>query len=127
MSVCSKILLQINSRLGGMSYEIQDKSINDRKIMVVGVDSSHINGKGTGVAMVATINDSFTNFFNKETIIKEEHNQTYLQYCISNFIELAIEAYKKENKVSPKSIIIYRQGVSLQQKDYLNILLYSCK
>ena len=120
MSVCSKILLQINAKLGGISYKtIQDKSIIDRKLMVVGVDSSHIKGKGTGVAMVATINNSFTNFFNKEEIIEEENNKEQLQYCISSFIEKAIEVYKKENKESPKGIIIYRQGVSLQQKEYL--------
>ena len=69
MSVCSKILLQINAKLGGISYQASmDKTIKERKIMVVGVDSSHIKGKGTGVAMVATLNDSFTHFFNKEEI-----------------------------------------------------------
>ena len=120
MSVCSKILLQINAKLGGISYKtLQDKSVNEKKLMVVGVDSSHIKGKGTGVAMVATINDSFINFFNKESIIEEENNKEQLQYCVSSFIELAIEAYKKENKEYPENIIIYRQGVSLQQKNYL--------
>ena len=120
MSVCSKILLQINAKLGGISYKtIQDNQVNDRKLMIVGVDSSHIKGKGTGMAMVATINDSFTNFFNKETIIKEDNNKEQLQYCVSKFIEIAIEEYKKENKEYPKGIIIYRQGVSLQQKQYL--------
>ena len=120
MSICSKILLQINAKLGGISYKtLQYKTVNDRKIMVVGVDSSHIKGQGTGVAMVATINDTFTNFYNKEEIIKEENNKEQLQYCVSSFIEQAIEVYKKENKVAPKNIIIYRQGVSLQQKEYL--------
>ena len=120
MSICSKILLQINAKLGGISYiTIQKKSIKDRKIMVIGVDSSHIKGKGTGVAMVATINDSFTNFFNKEIIIKEENNKEKFQYCISSFIEESIFAYKIENNEIPNNIIIYRQGVSLQQKEYL--------
>ena len=120
MHICSKILLQINAKLGGISYKmIQDKSIYDRKLMIVGVSSSHIKGKGTGVGMVSTINDSFTNFFNKEEIIEERNNREQLQYCINSFIEMAIEAYKKENKESPRGIIIYRQGVSLQQKEYL--------
>ena len=120
MSICSKILLQINAKLGGISYKtIQDKSINDRKIMVVGVDSSHVKGKGTGVAMVATINDSFTNFYNKEEIIKEKNNKEQLQYCVRSFIDEAINVYKKENNEAPSNIIIYRQGVSLQQKEFL--------
>ena len=95
-----------------------NKEINDRKLMVIGVDSSHIKGKRTGVAMVATINDSFTDFYNKEEIIKEE-NKEQLQFCISSFIEQAIVAYNKKNKIAPKGIVIYRQGVSLQQKEFL--------
>ena len=120
MHVCSKILLQINAKLGGASFRaIQDKLIKEKKLMVIGVDSSHINGKGTAVAMVATINDSFTNFFNKEEIIKEKNNREQLQYNIRSFIEMAIEVYKNENKEYPRGIIIYRQGVSLQQKEFL--------
>ena len=121
LSVCSKILLQLNAKLRGVSYEVNfDNSVKDRKLMVVGVDSSRIKGKKTGVAMVATINDTFTDFYNKEDIIKEENYKEQLQYCVSSFIEEAVEVYKKQNKnEKPKGIIIYRQGVSLQQKDYL--------
>ena len=121
MSVCSKILLQINAKLGGVSYKASiDKSVSERKLMVVGVDSSHIKKEGTGVAMVATVNDTFTEFFNKEEIINEENNKEQLQYCVSSFIEEAVASYKKHNNnEKPKGIIIYRQGVSLQQKEYL--------
>ncbi len=119
MKICSKILLQINSKLGGISYKIDfDKTLKDRKLMVIGVDSSHIKGKRTGVAMVATINESFTDFFNREEIIEEE-NKEQLCFCISIFIEQAISAYYKKNNNFPLSIVIYRQGVSLQQKELL--------
>jgi aubergine-like protein len=115
MSVCSKILLQINAKLGGISYKADvDKEIKNRKIMVIGVDSSHTR-KRTGVAMVASINESFTDFYNKEQIIKEE-NKAQLQFCVSSFIAEAVSEYNKKNKEIPKSIIIYRQGVSLHQK-----------
>ena len=120
MSVCSKILLQINAKLGGVNYKAKiDKNINDRKLMVIGVDSSHIRGKRTGVAMVATLDNNFTDFYNSEEII-EEKNKEQLQFKVSTFIEKAINAFEKHNKDSkPKNIIIYRQGVSLQQKKYL--------
>ena len=119
MSICSKILLQINAKLGGVSYKtVIDKNIKERELMVVGVDSSHVKGKGTGVAMVGTINDSFTDFFNKEQIINEK-NKDQLQYSVSKFIKEAIAAYNEKNGKNPKNIIIYRQGVSLQQKEFL--------
>ena len=116
--MCSKILLQINAKLGGISYKtVIDKEIKDRKLMVIGVDSSH-SRKRTGVAMVGTINDSFTDFYNKEEIIYEE-NKSQLQFCVSSFITEAIAVYNKKNNEYPKGIIIYRQGVSLHQKQQL--------
>ena len=119
MSVCSKILLQINAKLSGVSYMAKlDEEIKKRKLMIIGVDSSHIKGKRTGVAMVATINTSFTNFYNKETIIHEDKKEQ-LQFCISAFIKEALSQYQQLNKKLPGGIIIYRQGVSLQQKEFL--------
>ena len=120
MSVCSKILFQINAKLRGVNYKIKfDETIENRELMVMGVDSSHIKGKRTGVAMVSSIDKDFTDFYNKEEIIKEE-NKEQLQFKVSSFIEEAINTYKKENKGNkPKNLIIYRQGVSLQQKKYL--------
>ena len=132
MSICSKILLQINAKLGGATYTIKkDDVIKDKKIMLIGVDSSvhkDKNNYGTGVAIVASINDSFTDFYNKVYIIKKEKEEkqgenTYneqFQFCISEFIDEAVEVYKKNNSDNkPEWIIIYRQGVSLQQKEYL--------
>ena len=119
MSVCSKILLQINAKLSGVSYVAKlGDEVKNRRLMIIGVDSSHIKGKRTGVAMVATINTSFSNFYNKEKII-EEKKKEQLQFCISGFIKEAISEYNKLNEKLPGGIIIYRQGVSLQQKEYL--------
>ena len=120
LSVCSKILLQINAKLSGVSYIAKfDKSIKDLKLMIIGVDSSHIKGQRTGVAMVATINTSFTNFYNKEEIIKEEKKERFL-FAISSFIEEALGKYSGLNKQLPGGIVIYRQGVSFQQKEFLD-------
>ena len=118
-----------------------DKEIKERKLMIIGVDSSHIKGKRTVVAMVSTINKSFTNFYNKEIIIEEDEKEQ-LCFCLNKFIIEAINQYKKLNENLPKGIIIYRQGVSLQQKEFIKsevynieevckqnnlfILLYSC-
>ena len=119
LSVCSKILLQINAKISGIIYKLnKTKEILDRKLMVIGVDSSHIRGKGTGVAMVSTLDENFTKFYNKESIIKQDKRDN-LQFCISAFIENTLPKFEKENGQLPKGIIIYRQGVSLQQKDFL--------
>ena len=133
MSICSKILLQINAKLGGATYKLDlGKSLAGKRIMVVGVDSSKHKDKnnyGTGIAMVATINDSLTDFYNETKIIKEidykDENKNLdkdkyigqFHFYINNFIEEATKVYEKNNKGNkPDWIIIYRQGVSLEQK-----------
>ena len=120
MSICSKILLQINAKLGGISYQtVIEKPIKERKLMVVGVDSSHFKKK-TGVAMVSTIDNSFADFYNKEEIIFEDKIEQ-IQFCVSTFIEEAIPIYEKKNGEKPKNLIIYRQGVSETLKEVLKI------
>ena len=119
LTICSKNLLQLNSKLSGVSYKPKlHESIKKKKLMIIGVDSSHIKGKRTGIAMVATINTTFTNFYNKEKIIFEDKLEPFY-YCISSFIEEAIAEYKNLNDFLPEGIIIYRQGVSLQQRQFL--------
>ena len=126
MGICSKILLQINAKLGGTTYKIElEKPLSGKRIMVVGVDSSRHrdrNNYGTGIAMVATINDSLTDFYNETKIIKEndfkdEDNSldqdkyiSQFHFYISKFIEKATKFYEKNNKGNkPDWIIIYRQ------------------
>ena len=139
MSVCSKILLQINAKLRGFSYQIQEQYDDNKKLMVIGIDSSYIKKKGRGIAMVATVNDSYTDFYNREEIIKEKEEKEKeedeggdeknieikikkIEFPVKSFIEDAIKVYKKlNNDIEPQGIIIYRQGVSLQQKDFLKI------
>ena len=125
MSVCNKILLQINSKLGGVSYKIKfNKNIYDRKIMAVGIDSSRIKNKGIGIALVATKDKNFCKFFSGEINRKENEKSDDLTTRINSFFEKAINKYKKENNEKPKNIIIYRQGVSLQQKQYLKTEIF---
>ena len=70
MSICSKILLQLNYKLGGALYTIKKEEVLiGKKIMVIGVDSSKHKDKNNyrmGIAMVASVNDTFTHFYNKE-------------------------------------------------------------
>lgn len=123
-NICSNILIQINAKLGGSLYKIQiDKALAGKKLMVIGVDSSKHKDKnnyGTGIAMVATINESLSNFYSESKIVKINDMKDQFHLCISNFIENALKVYEKNNNgKKPDWIIIYRQGVSKEQKEKL--------
>ena len=117
LSIYSKILLQLNSKLGGLTYTINFKKENkSNKTIVIGVDSSHIQGHRTGVAMVASDNFGFN--YCSEYIIEEE-NVENIQFKIASFLNNVIFKYKEKKKDLPNQIIIYRQGVSKEQKQIL--------
>ena len=128
-SYFSKILLQINNKLGGFNYFLNTNTlIDNRKIMLIGIDSSHIWGKKnkrleerTGIAMVSTKDSKFSKFYTKQEIIEGD-----LKYAsekrriINTFIKEAYSKYLKENKNNPpKNVIIYRQGIAYNQLEYV--------
>ena len=130
-SYFSKILLQINNKLGGFNYILDtDEVTNKRNIVLIGIDTSHTwgkktskyNRKKTGVAMVATKDKNFSKFYSKNEIIEyDNHYSSATRRNISKFIEEAVEKYIKENKTETKNIIIYRQGIAHNQLDKIKL------
>ena len=129
-SYISKILLQINCKLGGASYLLNlDKSILEREIMFIGIDfglnASHTwKRREEGViSMVATKDKYFSKLYPQNEIIKCKKEDDYivsLHENISNFIDKALIKYEKEeNGRTPKNIIIYRQGISEYQTKFI--------
>lgn len=124
MSVVSNILLQANSKIGGSLFKIEiPEEIKKKNLMVIGVDISKVKGKNVyNIAMCATINSEFSEYTNKkETLIIDEFasSSQLLSLNIASFVDEAVVEYFKNNKKLPQGIIIYRQGVSKEQKNYL--------
>ena len=121
MSILSNILLQINSKIGGVSYRVDfDPAIINRKLMIVGVDSSksELDGvKCQSVSFCATLNDNFTKYTHKK-LNASEGEITNTNLPIANFLVQALTEYFNLNKSFPKELIIYRQGVSQGEKQY---------
>ena len=122
MSVMSNILIQINTKIGGVSYHIDfGKEVNDKKLMLVGVDTSYCTENGQRklkVAFLATINKEFTKYNAQKYLMNSDYSHdTFLP--LKKYLFIAITEYFKENKEFPKGIVIYRQGVSQEQKKIL--------
>ncbi|XP_068994931.1 piwi-like protein 2 [Embiotoca jacksoni] len=106
--VAQKILLQMNSKLGG---ELWTVNIPLKRLMVVGVDVHHDPSKKHQSVMgfVASVNSSLTRWYSRVTF------QTPNEELISGFrvcLLAALQKYYEVNHNLPEKIVVYRDGVS---------------
>ena len=122
LSVVSNILIQMNTKIGGISCIADfNEEIKKQNLMIVGVDSSGYEEGGKlfqNISFCASLDEYFTNYVNKKTTVTlEDYDNTNLP--ISNFMETALSEYFRVHKQFPGGVIIYRQGISHGQKNYL--------
>ena len=113
----------MNTKIGGLSYSIDfSNTIGKKKLMIVGVDSSHFTENKImyiKLAICSTINDTFTQYHNQKIILPEDYGQK-ISFNLNNYIYYSLIEYFKINRMFPQGVIIYRQGVSKEQKQYLS-------
>ncbi|XP_060874625.1 piwi-like protein Siwi [Metopolophium dirhodum] len=116
MSVCTKIAIQINCKLGGAPWRVV---IPEKNMMIVGFDVCHDkqNKNKSYGALVATMNDSHTAYFS--CVQPHESGQELSSYFAMS-IAKALNKYRSKNKTLPNSIIIYRDGVGDGQLSYVH-------
>ncbi|XP_008291620.1 piwi-like protein 2 [Stegastes partitus] len=107
-SVAQKILLQMNSKLGG---ELWTVNVPLKHLMVVGVDVHHDTSKGHQSVMgfVASVNSSLTRWYSRVTF------QAPTEELINGFrvcLLAALQKYYEVNHNLPEKIVVYRDGVS---------------
>ncbi|XP_067459656.1 piwi-like protein 2 [Thunnus thynnus] len=107
-SIAQKILLQMNSKLGG---ELWTVSVPLKHLMVVGVDVHHDTSKSHQSVMgfVASVNSSLTRWYSRVTF------QTPTEELINGFrvcLLAALQKYYEVNHNLPEKIVVYRDGVS---------------
>jgi len=108
----------------GSLFKIQiPKEIKDKNLMVIGIDISIQKGQNKlNIAMCATTNPNFTEYYSSKSYVQinqEGLPSDNISLNVSAFIYEAILQFFKKNKFNPQGIIIYRQGVSKEQKGFL--------
>jgi len=107
MSVCTKIAIQLNCKLGG---EVWATEIPVKKLMVIGFDVYHDSlNKGQSIGgFIASTNDSLTRYYSRITK-QRSHNEIcdQLKICMTG----ALKKYREVNGYDPDRILVYRDGV----------------
>lgn len=116
MSVCTKIAIQMNVKLGGEAWTVPVPLNN---VMIIGIDTYHDSSRrGHSVGgFVSSFNKALTKWHSQP--IFQGINQEFLnalEPCISG----AIKNYQKHNGgMVPTQIFIYRDGVGDGQIDFV--------
>lgn len=116
MSVCTKIAIQMNVKLGGEAWAV---NIPLKKTMIIGIDTYHDSsrrGRSIG-GFVSSYNNNFSKWHSQPLF----HNSgdEFLN-ALSPATKLAIENYKRRNDGAvPSQIFIYRDGVGDGQIDFV--------
>ena len=114
-SICNKILMQICAKVGGIPWIVDELPFSSEPTMIIGIDVYHktSNKNQSLLAFCATMNRHFSKYWS--TVREQEIGQeigTRLQTAILE----ALREFKETNKIFPKNVIVYRDGVSASQR-----------
>jgi len=113
-SVVNKLIMQINAKVGGTPWALENMPCGEIPTMVVGMDVFHKTNCPSVLGFVATTDP----FFSKYTSVAKvnapsEEVCSKLAECVYN----SVLEFKKDNgNTDPKRIIVFRDGVSDSQR-----------
>ena len=114
MSVGSNIMKQINSKLGGVSVKLKlPEFMKKSKTMIVGIDVCHAS-KNSVVGFVASTDLNCSSFYTD--IICQAKGQEIIKKDLDRVYTSALEEFNEKNGSYPDKIIIYRDGLSQEQR-----------
>ncbi|KAL4154233.1 hypothetical protein QTP88_002060 [Uroleucon formosanum] len=116
LSVCTKIAIQINCKLGGAPWLV---TIPKKGMMIVGFDVCHDSQRKniSFGALVSTMNDYHTSYF---SCVEPHKSGEELSVHFATGITKALAKYRSKNGALPTSIIVYRDGVGEGQISHVH-------
>lgn len=110
-SIVSKILIQMNAKVGGIPWAVDNLPFMDQPTMVCGLDVFHSTALGmkSVLALTASMNQSATQYWST-SVIQDEVGQEGSNTLQTSMIN-ALSAFKKHNGGFPARLVFYRDGV----------------
>ena len=110
-SIVSKILIQMNAKLGGIPWTVDKLPLMDQPTMICGLDVFHATnlGKKSVLALSASMNNSATTYWSTSVVQDDIGQEASNSLCTG--MAGACEAFKRANQRYPARIVFYRDGV----------------
>jgi hypothetical protein len=118
LSGVTKIVTQINAKMGKPVWEVEAAKDIPANLMLIGIDSCSFIQKGkkkTVIGVVATLNLNHTQTWSKAIIAVNDEKSYNIVNSIGEVVQEAVQAYLQNNKVLPTHIIMYKDGSGSSQ------------
>jgi len=116
LSCASKILLQINAKLGNPLWEVKrNANLFHGKRVMSGALSTSTGKGGTSFGFVGSINENCTQFYSECDIGIKRREKIPMDKLGKIFENWAKHFYRNSGKKAPDIIILYREGLSNPQ------------
>lgn len=114
-SILTKLYIQVCAKIGGIPWAISEMPFSEKPAMVIGLDlQDKINNKQSIYSMVATVNNTFSAYWSNSVFGGNDMN---IETFIRTNLPRAVEKFNKDNGILPHYYIIFRDGVSVGQRD----------
>lgn len=112
-SVINKVIMQINAKVGGVPWALQNLPLGDQPTMVVGIDVFHKKNSKSVLGFCATTDKNFAKYVSLPKV-----NAVGEEICsqLSECVYQACTQFANENGRLPARIIVFRDGVSDSQR-----------
>eukprot|EP01022_Parablepharisma_sp_SALTPOND_P012137 TRINITY_DN1553_c1_g1_i1.p1 TRINITY_DN1553_c1_g1~~TRINITY_DN1553_c1_g1_i1.p1 ORF type:complete len:895 (-),score=91.64 TRINITY_DN1553_c1_g1_i1:4931-7615(-) len=114
MPICSKLILQINSKRNGDLWRVAVPAAVPKKSMMVGVDVSREKGS-TYLGFASSYDPFFNKYFTQVMKLEEKAE---ISSTLGNLLVKALARFHEETKRKflPELVVIYRDGVGETQR-----------
>lgn len=133
-AVLSKVVLQINAKFSGplwnitiskdLEQDIIQESLKTTPFSIVGLDVYRNNMGERTLAMTATIDKSYSQYFSMSATLDKEEWQSSLLHEIQNLFRHALLCFAGANGANhgilPDKIVVYRASVSSEDMDLVS-------
>lgn len=110
-SIVSKVLIQMNAKVGGTPWAVDNLPFMNEPTMICGMDVFHSTalGKKSVLALTASMNQHATTYWS--TSVTQDEIGQEASLTLQRGMSGALESFKRVNGTYPKQIIFYRDGV----------------
>lgn len=112
-SIINKIVIQVNAKIGGVPWIVDPLPLNNTVCMIIGIDVFSKAGSNGVLGFCATMDMNYSKYCSFPKVVNPG-GEVFGK--IKECTELALQQFYNENRAYPKTIVVFRDGVSDSQK-----------